>query len=558
MKLPIGISDFKDLREDGCDLIDKSLLIKDVLDEGANIILFTRPRRFGKTLNMSMLYYYFASNAVDNQAYFHDLQIWQQGEKYQVLQGQSPVIFFTFKSVKFSHFADAYAQLEHVLSDLYLNFDYLLNSDVIKDQEKSTFQNIIAKKAAPDELRNSLKALTQHVNDYYGKTPYLLIDEYDAPIHSAYFHDYYAQMVDFMRVFLGDALKDNNNIAKGILTGILRIAKESVFSGLNNFDVYTVTDRKFSQYFGFNQTEVDSLLQKANLLHHSEAVKKWYNGYRFDNSDVYNPWSIMNCINRRGEFKPYWVNTSDNAIINKLVLSSDDFSKQRFEALLQGETFRQLLEDDIIFADLEQRDGALWNFLLHTGYLTLAKQEQEPSGLCYGEFAVPNREVALLYRTFLFRWFDPARVPASNKITEAIINGDMETFKTVLGKFLVESFSYFDTQGKNKEQIYHVFVLGLIAHLMEYYYIKSNRESGDGRYDVMMLPKDKNRKGIIFEFKVLLTGATMDELKAAAQQALQQIQDNRYVVEFQQHGINHVLQLGLAFAGKAIEIAVAV
>ncbi len=554
-KIPIGVSDFKKLHENNCYFVDKTLLIKDIIDDGSEVVLFTRPRRFGKTLNLSMIYYYFDCDNATARAYFESLAIWQQGDVYQQQRGKYPVISLSLKDVKATTFADALQRIGKILQEVYAKYSkVLLNGSLLTEKEKIEYQHILDRNTMPFELSDSLLNLTKYLHQHYGTKPILLIDEYDSPIHAGFSNDYYQDIALFMRDLLSSALKDNLNLHKGVLTGILRVAKESIFSGLNHLKVYSIIEQKCAHHYGFTQAEVDLLLHDMQCSTMREDIQTWYNGYSFGNDKIYNPWSILECVSNNGVLRPYWVNTSDNALILKLIASTPTKNKAIFEAMLQGEPYRARLESDVTFPALHQQDNVLWNFLLHTGYLSVQNIAQDNTGFFNSDFVIPNKEIRLLYFTLINRWFGAGNIDLDHTFVQSLVRGDIATFKKLLATFLSETFSYFDTQGKTKEQIYHVFVLGLIAGLTEHYIIRSNREAGDGRYDVVMLPKDKNQLGIIFEFKALDNNADDAQLKQAASEVLQQIQQNQYLAEFQQNGITNVLPLGIAFAGKHVEI----
>lgn len=553
VKIPIGISDFKNLHDENCYFVDKSLLIKDILDDGAAVILFTRPRRFGKTLNLSMISYYFDRNNTGAQSYFEGLAIWQQGDLYQQQRGKYPVIFITLKDVKSDAFADALIKINGVVRKAYQQYaEELLASGLLDAYEQKVYQRILNMEASQFELSESLLNLTAYLERFYQEKVFLLIDEYDSPLHASYSNKYYQSMASFMRDFLSSVLKDNVHLQKGILTGILRVAKESIFSGLNHLEVYSILKEPYAQYFGFTQPELDKLLQNFQLTHIREDIQQWYNGYSFGSYKIYNPWSILECVKHSGDLKAYWVNTSDNALISALISSAPDYTKIQLEKLLQGELITETIDDSFVFADLDQQQDTLWTLLLNAGYLTV-NQCEFVLGQMRCQLRFPNREIHDLFYQLVARWFPPRIAPNYPPMLAALINDDIDTFKHYLGKFLSETFSYFDTQGKTKEQIYHVFVLGLIAGLTDYFYIRSNREAGEGRYDVVIIPKDPTKTGIIFEFKALEKSADDSDLKIAAEAALKQIQSNGYLAEFKQAQIKTVLLLGIAFSGKKVE-----
>ena len=367
--LPMGISDFKKIRENGCYYVDKTLIIKELLESRSEVVLLPRPRRFGKTLTLSMLRYFFEKSSDSRAALFEKLAIAQHPEIMKH-QGHYPVIFFTFKEAKNNSWESCYAKLAEVMSHVYKEHHYLLNASFFTHQERDDFNAILEKKAQLTVLSSSLKNLSSYLEQYHEVKPIVLIDEYDAPVHSGYEHGYYDKIIDFIRSFLGAGLKDNIALNFCVITGILRIAKESIFSGLNNVVVYSLIHNKYAESFGFTQNEVDELLKVYDLIELSDEIKRWYNGYTIgDNTEIYNPWSIINFVNNR-ELAPYWLNTSDNVLIKKLVTQSPPEVKQEFELLLTGHVIEKKLSESIVLTSLEREEGTLWSLLLQTGYLS--------------------------------------------------------------------------------------------------------------------------------------------------------------------------------------------
>ena len=400
-------------------------------------------------------------------------------------------------------------------------------------------------------LENSLKELSRFLHLHHGVKPWLLIDEYDTPIQSAYFHGYYDEMIELMRGIFGSALKGNANINRAIITGILRISKESLFSGVNNLKVFSILNQEYAEHFGFTEAEVDEALKKSNLDGLSREIKDWYNGYHIGNSQIYNPWSIANCINGKGALGPYWVNTSSNDLIKSSMASASAVVKEKFELILAGKAITETIMENMVFADLKSNSDALWSLLLFSGYLTSVKTD-----LVDGEFRcalqTPNQEVATLYRSVIREWFNaPFGASEYRAFLENLTTGQLDKFLKKLKQFLKESSSFFDVKGQHPEKFYHGFVLGLIVSLADTHTVQSNKESGDGRYDVMLIPKDTTQLGLILEFKVVEEG---DILIEVAEQALKQIDERNYETELRQKAIQKILKIGLAFRGKSVEM----
>jgi hypothetical protein len=555
MKLPIGQSDFRKLIDNQLDFVDKSLFIKEVLDDSAEVILITRPRRFGKTLNMSMLHHFFAPTVHGQvtQGLFNGLKIAQLAELYMQHQGKYPVISCSFKDVKDGSFKSAYESLVDVMSETYKDHHYLLSSPKLYDEEKEIYESILRQRANEAQVKFALKSLTHYLYRHHTIKPILLIDEYDTPLQSAYVHGYYDQMVGLMRYLFSAALKDNHNLHKAVLTGILRIAKESLFTGLNNLEIYSLLRSEYGQYFGFTEEEVTDLLKETQLEGKAEEIKAWYNGYKMGETIVYNPWSIVNCIKRNGELRPYWVNTSDNRLIKDLMIKSSAMFKVQFELLLQGKPVSRLIDENFAFDDLADNESAIWSLLLFSGYLKAIQTIPEGTKTnCI--LLSPNQEVIYLYKDTIQEWFiDRMGQGQYHQFLMSLVEGKIDDFAKILKQFLFETASVFDVKGKNPEKFYHGFVLGLVASLEKTHVIKSNRESGYGRYDVMIIPKNHAQLGIILEFKSV--DDDIVSLEKAAHDALAQITERKYQVELQQIGISNILKVGLAFKGKEVSVA---
>lgn len=557
MRLPVGLSDFEQIIENEFDLVDKSLLIKDIIDDD-QILLITRPRRFGKTLNLSMLNYFFNVNfdAKLSRSLFKGFKISQQSDRYLKHQNQYPVISFSFKDVKGSSFSKTYIGIAQLIKKIYSEHSYLLNSDTLAKQDARIYQTILDESATESALQHSLSNLTKYLRDYHGNRVVVLVDEYDTPIQSGYLHNYYQEIIEFFVIFFGAGLKDNKNVYKAVLTGILRVAKENLFSGLNNLIVYSMLNERYSQYFGFTENEVESLLKSLKRDSHLAEVKKWYNGYCIGSHTVYNPWSIANYAKEK-VLKRYWINTSDNALIKKLVINSSLHFKSQLESLLEDKPLQKMIDTDIVFADLKENEGAIWDLLFMSGYLKSVSTEYIDRGtLC--QVLIPNREVRSLYQQIIEQWLSDGKgIDWYNEFLESLLCGEMRTFTERLENILLQTISYHDI-ARQPEAFYQGLMIGLTASLNKnHYQIKSNRESGHGRYDIIIMPKDLRQLGIIIELKSVESDNNreklMQSLKQEAQQALAQINNKNYDSELKQHGLTRWLKIGLAFSGKQFD-----
>ncbi len=552
-KLPVGLSDFKRMIEDNYYYVDKSLLLKELIDQGAVAMLIPRPRRFGKTLNLSMMRHFYEKTEADTSHLFRHLKIWQAGEEYTSKQGKYPVIFLTFKDVKEQNWKSALAKIKALIQAEFLRHDYLRAEENLKADELNYFKAITRLTNDQSAFEDSIKNLCLYLARAHGQKVILLIDEYDTPIQAGYVNGYYDEIVSFMRNFLSGGLKDNSALEKGVLTGIMRVAKESIFSGLNNLEVFTILSHDFSDKFGLTEDEVRRLLESFDLQGNYNEVRDWYNGYQFSDHTIYNPWSIINYANKpRDGFKPYWVNTADNVIVERLLTNAGRELKEELESLIRGGSVEKPIEENIVFKQIERREDLLWSFLLFGGYLkSLSSRQEENTEKLYCRLAVPNREVRKVYVEVVEHWL--VEKFADRKLhlmLAAFTNGDTPRFELLLREMVAQIFSCHNL-GKESEKVYHAFVIGLLVWLGNRYEIKSDRESGYGRYDVMLIPRDLQAAGIIIEFKKI-NAAHRETKERALAKAFQQIEEKNYAAELQQRGIQHIRKLAIAFKGKQV------
>ncbi|RZI47446.1 AAA family ATPase [Rickettsiales endosymbiont of Peranema trichophorum] len=436
--------------------------------------------------------------------------------------------------------------------ELYEAHRYLLEVDgLLSDSEVRIFKALMNREGKPSDIKSALRRLCLYMYRYCGKNPIILIDEYDTPIQEAHLHRYYGEMVELMRGILGQALKDNSYLTKAVVTGITRISQESLFSGLNNISVYSMLRERFGQYFGFTEDEVVKLLEETKQPVSLSEIKEWYNGYQIGKHVLYNPWSIINCLDNEGILQEYWLNTSSNALIGDLLRKAKPVVKKEFEELLQGKVITQALSENLVFPDIRKKPEALWSLLLYAGYLKVVEKERQGNKLiCH--LLIPNKEVSFVYDDIVDDWFSEAiSIESYDSFVKSLVDGDMEKFEMYITSYIMQSGSYFDFNKNTPERVFHVFILGLVVGLRGEYYIRSNQESGLGRFDVVMLPKQNERAGILLEFK-----ATDDtrKLKAKAKEGLKQVKDKQYLELFRQNGVKEVLAIGLAFCGKHMEL----
>ncbi|MFH1831284.1 MAG: AAA family ATPase [bacterium] len=551
-KLPIGLCDFEELITKNYYFVDKTLLIKDILDGGAKATLIPRPRRFGKTLNMSMLQCFFEKTPESKRNLFDNFKI---SEHHDIMakQGQYPVIFITFKDVKESKWEKCYEKVTKIISNEFKRHKYIFDANILDVEQKRDFQGIIDGSASQSTFENSLKDLSTYLYLYHNKKPIIFIDEYDATIHTGFLNNYYKDTIEFMRGLLCAGLKDNSNLEFSVMTGILRVAKESVFSGLNSLAVCSLLDNTYSDKFGLLEEEVHELMSHYGLTSKMADIKTWYNGYASgDNHTVYNPWSIINFANN-DSFKTYWLNTSDNAIIKELIEKGSIDFKQDIEQLIAGNNIEKQVDENIVFDNVFSQSDAVWSFLLFCGYLSFDKIYLKDDFL-FASLRLPNTEVKTFYKTVILEWLKK-NISMNNysMMLNSLVSGEVNEFKKIFYDFVIKSFSVFDTAGDEPEKFYHAFVLGMLVSLSENYIVKSNKESGYGRYDVMVIPKKPTMRGIIIEFKKIGPSDT-DTLEEAVDGALKQIEDKKYATELEAHGIKDILKLGIAFHGKKVLI----
>ena len=548
--LPIGISDYVRAQSEYY-YVDKTLLIKEFLDRRPLVSLFTRPRRFGKTLNMDMLRVFFEISDEDTGKYFADKAIWNCGEEYRAYQGKYPVIFLTFKDVKFDTWEATIDKIRGLLQEEYGRHQELLDSDKLSQYEKIYFTKILDSSANEVELTSALERLSKMLAVHYGKAPIIIIDEYDTPIQEGYSKDFYDEIIGFMRNFFSGAFKDNKNLSYGFLTGILRIAQESIFSGLNNLSVNTVMDEEYDSFFGFTGDEVKKMLEYYGMSEKESELKDWYDGYLFGSEEIYNPWSVINYISRGGIPQAYWVNTGKNEILEDVLKVATDDITERLYALLQGERIIARIDQNVVYSSLTEEPANIYSLLLVAGYLKAPKKELQADGSYLCEVSIPNREIAAVYKSEILSHFLQVGVitrNTANKIAESLYANDYKKLQNAVAEYMDKSISFYDG---GAEGFYHGLMLGLIALMDNQYKIKSNRESGDGRYDICLIPREEKYPGIIMElkWKEKLSEATLVSL---AEEALVQIDELRYDSELVEDGIADIIKFGIAFSGKKV------
>ena len=551
-KIALGESDFRSIIENNEYFVDKSLLIKEIFEDSSRIILIPRPRRFGKTLNLSMIRYFVERCDEDRRYLFNNLLI-EKEKDIMKRQGIYPTIYLTFKDEKHDKFEDFQMKLAFFVSEIYKKHYYLYESLTFQ-VDKDYFDKIINKVSTKAELEMSLKNLSKYLYDYYGEKIIILIDEYDTPIQHSYFSGIYDDTIAFMRNFLSNTLKDNIYLEKALLTGILRVARESIFSGLNNLDVYSILKEGYSDKFGFTEVEIEKMLNDFNIVKEKDEFKRWYNGYLFGNTVIYNPWSTLSYLKDKNEyFMPYWVNTSENKIIKTILAKGSDGLKKSFEELLKGNTIETTIDENIIMADIEANENNVWSFLLLSGYLKVVDKIRKEDEIYY-EVAIPNVEVKHMYNKIIKDWASESYVSSEyNEMLKALINFDYEVFEEIFIDYVEKSLSYFDVSGEEPERVYHGFVLGMLVALNNTHYVLSNRESGYGRYDVMVIPKDITKPGIIIEFKRARKNnkKTIEQL---IEEAKTQIEDKKYETELLSRGITDIKKLVIVFKGKEVSV----
>ena len=536
----IGVEDFSEVIKENCYYIDKTKWIGEILEDKSKIKLFTRPRRFGKTLNMSMLKYFFnVENKEENRKLFDGLDV--EKSEYMSEQGQYPVIFISLKSIKAKTWEEAIQEIRLLVLELFSEYKYLLED--LDEYDLPRFKKYLMGNTDFSELKNALLFLTRILFQKYKKEVILLIDEYDSPLISAYEHHYYSDAIAFFKVFYGEALKTNQYLKMGVMTGIIRVIKAGIFSDLNNLRVYSILDRQYPDFFGFNGEEVEKALKDFDIEYKLSDVKLWYNGYKFGNSEVYNPWSILNFL-KDGKLAPYWIDTSGNFLINQILKNTDSEIMETLEALFNGETVEENIGGNSDLSSLLGQEE-IWELLLFSGYLTIDEKIGEYYEDVYS-LRLPNREV----REFFRKKFIDVNFGESmfRKAMEGLKNLKFDIFQKYLQNILLKSTSFMDTKN---EDFYHGLVLGMMFYLDNHYYVKSNEESGLGRYDVVIEPKNKNNRGFILEFKVV---KNEDNLEKVSEEAIEQIIEKKYDIGLRDRDIKDVTFVGVAFCGKIVKV----
>lgn len=548
--IPIGVSDYKMLIENNYYFVDKTDFIRQIIEEGALITMLPRPRRFGKTLNLSMLRYFFERTEGNVfRPLFDGMNItkWKDFDRYQ---GNYPVVMITLKDCKGETFEQTLEQLGNELKKEFERHAYLLESMDTLTDNKEVFLRILKRQASQNELTDSLRLLTDLLATHWGISPLVLFDEYDSPIHVAFDHDYYDQMINFMRSFMNPVFKDNTDVFRGVITGILRVSKESLFSGLNNINVDSILDYSFSTAFGFTQEETDQLLNDYGYSASKSVVKEWYDGYLFGGQTIYNPWSLLSFIQKRGVLAPYWVNTGSDVLLRYLIANGPTQVRRDMEVLLKGEPLRYIINDKLAFPDLLKSADNIWSFMLFSGYLKASEYCLTENDMASYRLEIPNREIETVFRNIIQNWVDSS--PEGNsrlqEMLKALIEGELDVFEELLNDFVINTLSYFDTAGKEVEKVYQVFLLGMLINLSDYE-VSSDREAGFGRYDILMRPKDVSRRGFVLELKRLLKSETAEQ---GLERALKQIANKQYAATLRAAGVKDVLCLAITFDGKRV------
>lgn len=550
LALPIGVSEYR-IASTQYYYIDKTMMIKEFLDERPMVSLYTRPRRFGKTLNMDMLRTFFERSDEDTSVYFREKMIWQCGEDYQAYQGKYPVIFVTFKDIKFHDWDQTFSMLKAVIGNEFARHAELENSEKCSDMDRQYYKEVTGGSVDVVSLSRAFEVLSRMLCLHYGMEAVIIIDEYDIPIQQGLSHKFYDEVIDFMRNLFSGGLKDNKYLAFGFLTGILRVAKESIFSGLNNLVVNSIIDDKYSRYFGFTKDEVERMAAYYGASEQLDELCEWYDGYRFGGTEIFNPWSVINYFNVGCKPRAFWQSTGSNDIISEVIANADEEIYCRLEKLLRGETFTALIDTGVIYPQIEKNPSTIYSFLLVAGYLKAENADISASGDFICEVSLPNREIKTVYNKEIMQKLERIVSPSSAvSIQEAVYANDVPQLQRSLERLLLQSASSFDMAG---ELFFHGMFLGLCAIFDDRYYLTSNRESGDGRFDIQLMPKNPDRPGVLIELKAgkYLAGT---ELKELAQSALQQINDRRYDTEMKTRGIMKIFKYGVAFSGKSVEI----
>jgi len=545
--LPIGVDNFEKLITRNYYYIDKTLLIKDLLDNKADVNLFTRPRRFGKTLNMSMLQYFFENSSKDNSYLFENLNIMKAGEEYTSHMGQYPVINLSLKSAKQPNFDLAYISIRRRIAEEFERHEYILENERL-DNKKERYLKILKEEGEEGDYIDSLYYLCECLEKYHQKKVIILIDEYDVPLENAFFEGFYDRMIAFIRSLFESALKTNSSLEFAVITGCLRISRESIFTGLNNLEIISILNEYYDEYFGFTQNEVSKILKDYGLSEKEELTKSWYNGYIFGQAQVYNPWSVVKFVkdlykNKNVLPTSYWANTSSNSIVKSLIERAEIVTKKEIELLIEGKTIEKLVHEDITYDEIYDSMDNLWNFMFFTGYFKKVNERMDSEDKRYLELSIPNREVKYIFRTKILKWFhDKVKSKDLSRLYTAIIDGDAKIFEDELGKLLIETISFNDAY----ENFYHGFVVGALANMHDYI-VKSNREGGKGRSDLFIKSVSLRGIAIVIEFKV---AKDIDDLEKRADEAIKQIETKGYDLELRSEGYKNIVKYGISFCQK--------
>ena len=555
--ISIGAQDFGKIRTNNYFYVDKTDFIRQWWESADEVTLITRPRRFGKTLNMSMLEQFFSVKHAGRGELFEGLSIWKE-EKYRQMQGTWPVLFLSFARVKENTFKEARRSICRIIEEQYNKNDYLLNGNLLNEKEKAFYQEVRAD--MPDSTAAvSLQSMSDFLGRYYGRKVIILLDEYDTPMQEAYVNGYWEEMAAFIRSLFNATFKTNTHLERAVMTGITRVSKESIFSDLNNLEVVTTTSDKYSEFFGFTEEEVFAALGEFGLSDQQQRVKDWYDGFSFgDRKDIYNPWSIINYIDKK-KVGAYWANTSANSLVEKLLREGRANIKQAFEDLLHGQSLRMEIDEQIVYNQLFIKKNAVWSLLLASGYLKVVSATfVEETGRTYYDLALTNKEVYLMLENMIQDWFSGN--DNYNDFIRALLQDDVDEMNEYMNRVAFETFSYFDTGGNpsmtEPEKFYHGFVLGLMVDLADRYILTSNRESGFVRYDVMLEPRKAGEDAIILEFKAFQPRKEQD-LRETVEAALKQIEEKKYAADLIKKGVteDHIRRYGFAFCGKEVLIA---
>ena len=543
--VPVGIEDFERIINEDYYYVDKTMLIEELLINRAPVTLFTRPRRFGKTLNMSMIRYFFdVKNKEENRKLFENLKIYNS--EYMSEQGKYPVIFISLKDLKGDTWEKCFENLKKTMYKIFNKYEFV--REKLNIVEKRQFDKIWEMRDSKQSFKTSLLDLSNYLNKYYGEKVIILIDEYDAPIINAFDKGYYNEAMNFFQTFYSSALKTNNSLKYGVLTGITRVIKEGMFSGLNNLYVNTILSKDYSEYFGLLENEVIEMLEYFDMKYKIEEVREWYNGYIFGESKVYNPWSIVNYV-RKKEIKAYWANVSGNTFLENMIDYSGESVYEDLKRFTDGESIEKYISDGTTIKSLLNNDDEIWQLLLYSGYLTKAKNQEKESDSNIYNLKIPNKEIRKYFGNMFLNRFFGTEVK-TNILIKALENGDIKKFEKTLGEIMINMLSHFDLD-KEMEKIYQVFMIGLVGFLMGKYEIISNDESGYGRYDLAMIPIKSNEKAYLMEFKISKTKKGMEE---RAEKALKQIDEKKYDTKLKARGIKNILKIGVAFYGKEVKV----